>query len=168
MHRRPEEGVYKLLIDTYRFRMEDNLNRKGGRNKEPLLYGGAADGRVRFVRFLDLAESRTGLLPSWWSTAKREGCIMVGSEAGWSSLAREVSKGELIEHFGNSLMPMQLRLFGEQVYGRGPGGQSGEMILMIRMAAGKWSSRVLCFRCQFHVWSTSLIGDCMREHDAFI
>ncbi|KAH6711912.1 putative MYND domain protein [Leptodontidium sp. MPI-SDFR-AT-0119] len=136
MHDRPEEDVYKLLIDTYRFRMEDNFNLEGDRNKESL-YGGAADGRIGFVRFLGLAESRTGLLPSWWSTDKGKECIALGlgSDNGWSSLAHKVAKRGLIEHYGNPLMPMQLRLFGEQVYGRGPGGQSGEMIIMMQMKA---------------------------------
>ncbi|KAG4431779.1 hypothetical protein IFR05_012736 [Cadophora sp. M221] len=136
MHNRPEEDVYKLLIDTYRFRMEDNFNLEGARNKESI-YGGAADGRIGFVRFLGLAESKTGLLPSWWSTDKGKECIALGlgRDNGWSSLGQKVAKSGLIEHYGNPLMPMQLRLFGEQVYGRGPGGQSGEKIIMMQMEA---------------------------------
>jgi splicing suppressor protein 51 len=116
--------------------MEDNFNLEGDHNKESI-YGGAADGRIGFVRFLGLAESKTGLLPPWWSADKGEECITLGLgiNAGWSSLTHKVAKSELIEHYGNPLMPMQLRLFGEQVYGRGPGGQSGEMIIMMQMQA---------------------------------
>jgi len=118
--------------------MEDNFNLEGDRARDSV-YGGAADGRVGFTRFLTLAESRNGLLPPWWSKEKAEECMALGlsNEAGWSSLARKITKSQVIEHYGNDLMPMQLRLFGEQVYGRGPGGQSGEMIIMMQMQTEK-------------------------------
>jgi splicing suppressor protein 51 len=137
LHNRPENDVFKLLIDTYRFRMEDNFTLEGDRDRDSV-YGGAADGRVGFQRFLRLAEVKDGLLPSWWSKEKGDECVALGLSNGpWSSLAKKVTKSELIQHYGNSLMPMQLRLFGEQVYGRGPGGQSGEMIIMMQMQAEK-------------------------------
>jgi len=117
--------------------MEDNFTLEGGRDRDSI-YGGAADGRVGFQRFLELAEAKDGLLPSWWSKEKADDCVSLGLSNGpWSSLAKKVTKSELIEHYGNSVMPMQLRLFGEQVYGRGPGGQSGEMIIMMQMQAEK-------------------------------
>lgn len=46
-------------------------------------------------------------------------------EGKWSELACVIQKSEIIEHYGNLIMPMQLRMFGEQVYQRGPGGMSG-------------------------------------------
>jgi hypothetical protein len=42
---------------------------------------------------------------------------------GWSFLANLIEKSDVIEYYGISSMPMQLRMFVEQVYGRG--GQSG-------------------------------------------
>jgi len=134
MHERPEQDVYKLLIDTYRLRMEDNYNLEGDADADGI-YGGARDGRQGFRRFLRLAEGRRGLLPSWWSQEKAAECEAVGMRDGWSSLATALEKRNVIDHYGNPNMPMQLRMFGEQVYGRGPGGQSGAMIRTFQMQA---------------------------------
>jgi len=132
LHDRPEQDVYKLLIDTYRFRMEDDYNLEGNADVDSI-YGGARDGRQGFRRFLRLAESRRELLPSWWSQEKAVECEAVGMNDGWSSLASAIEKSDIIEHYGNPNMPMQLRMLGEQVYGRGPGGQSGASMLQVQM-----------------------------------
>jgi splicing suppressor protein 51 len=134
LHERPEQDVYKLLIDTYRFRMEDNYNFEGDADVDSI-YGGARDGRQGFRRFLRLAEGTRGLLPSWWSQEKAAECEAVGMDDGWSSLTSAIKKSDVIEHYGNPNMPMQLRMFGEQVYGRGPGGQSGAAMRQIQMQA---------------------------------
>lgn len=71
-----------------------------------------------FRRFLKLAEKRKGLLPQWWSVAKREECErmgMVGKQ--WSSLLCAMEKTDVVEHYGDPLMPMKLRALGEKVYG---------------------------------------------------
>lgn len=131
LHDRPQQDVFKLLIDTYRMRVEDDA--KAGEIDTDSLYGGAADGRHPFRRFLRLAEKRTGLLPSWWSREKEAECIAFGLTPGWSSLAAAVEKGDIIEHYGSSVMPMQLRMFGEQVYKIGPWGQSGASMMQLQM-----------------------------------
>ena len=134
LHDRPQEDVYKLLIDTYRFRMEDDYNLEGDVDDDSI-YGGAPDSREGFRRFLRLAESKPGLLPSWWSQVKAAQCEAVGMKGGWSSLSSAIEKSDVTEHYGNPNMPMQLRMFGEQVYGRGPGGQSGAAMRQIQMMA---------------------------------
>jgi splicing suppressor protein 51 len=134
IHDRPEQDVYKILIDTYRLRMEDNFNLEGEADSDGV-YGGAPDGRQGFRRFLRLAETRPGLLPSWWSQEKAAECEAVGARAGWSSLSSAVEKADVIKHYGNPEMPMQLRVFGEQVYGRGPGGQGSATLLAMQMMA---------------------------------
>lgn len=134
LHDRPEQDVFTLLIDTYRFRMEDNYNLEGDGDVDSI-YGGARDGREGFRRFLRLAEGKRGLLPSWWSQEKAAECEALGMNDGWSSLASAIEKSDVIEHYGNPNMPMQLRMFGEQVYGRGPGGQSGAAMRQIQMMA---------------------------------
>lgn len=134
LHDRPEQDVYKILIDTYRLRMEDNYNLEGISDADSI-YGGARDGRQGFNRFLRLAESRRKLLPPWWSQEKAAECEAVGMNDGWSSLASKIKKSDIIEHYGNPNAPMQLRLFGEQVYGRGPGGQNGASIIKVQMMA---------------------------------
>ncbi|KAJ9652709.1 hypothetical protein H2201_009203 [Coniosporium apollinis] len=131
---RPEQDVYTLLLDTYRLRMEDNYNLEGDADVDSI-YGGAPDGRQGFRRFLRLAERRRGLLPSWWSPEKAAECEAVGMNGGWSSLSSAIEKSDVIEHYSNPNMPMQLRMFGEQVYGRGPGGQSGVAMRQVQMMA---------------------------------
>jgi len=136
LHDRPDSDVYQLLIDTYRFRMQDNFTLEGDRSKDSI-YAGEADGRVGFDAFLRLA-SINALLPSWWSKEKADEYMALGLNNGsWSSLTRKVEKSQLIEHYGNGEMPMQLRLFGEQVYGRGPGGQNGDMVIKMQMQVEK-------------------------------
>lgn len=113
--------------------MEDDYNLEGEADEDSI-YGGAVTGERGFQRFLSLAQSRRGLLPSWWSEEKSSECMQLGmTNSGWSSLASAVNKGGVIEHYGNPNMPMQLRMLGEQVYGRGPGGQPGAGMMRMQM-----------------------------------
>jgi len=114
--------------------MEDNYNLEGQADADGI-YGGAPDGREGFRRFLRLAETRPGLLPSWWSQEKAAECEAVGVAGGWSSLSRAIQKSDVMEHYGNPNMPMQLRMFGEQVYARGPAGQNGATMRRFQMMA---------------------------------
>lgn len=143
LHNRPERDVFKLLIDTYRLRMEDNM--KAGEVDTDNVYGASSDGRGGFRRFLRLAEKRAGLLPSWWSLEKAVECTDFGLSRGWSSLASAVEKSDIMEHYGNPAMPMQLRMFGEQVYETGPWGQSGAAMMRIQMQAEKGGSKTTYF-----------------------
>lgn len=73
-----------------------------------------------FKRFLDLAESRTGLLPPWWNAQKRQECERMAVDSnGWSDINCAVEKSDIQEHYNNSTMPMMLRVLGEKIYGRG-------------------------------------------------
>ncbi|KAI8602168.1 putative MYND domain protein [Dissophora ornata] len=133
LHGRSEQDVFKLLIDTYRLRLDDDY-KYGGDADTNSIYGGAPDGREGFLKFLVLAENQRALLPSWWSKEKANECVTLGMEKeGWSSLANPAEKADLVEHYGDPLMPMQLRMFGEQVYGTGPGGMSGAAMLQAQM-----------------------------------
>lgn len=135
LHNRPEKDVFKLLIDTYRFRMEDNYSMEGDVDEDSI-YAGAASGLPGFRRFLSLATRKTGLLPPWWSSDKRKECEATGiGGQEWSDLSCCIEKHDVVEHYGNPMMPMQLRMFGEQVYGRGPGGQDGAAMMRAQMMA---------------------------------
>ncbi|KAK4232691.1 tudor domain-protein 1 [Achaetomium macrosporum] len=126
LHDRPEKDVYRLLIDAYRLRVEDNYNFDGDVDDDSL-YGGTPNGLRGFKRFLELAGS-SGLLPPWWNADKQRECEafgMNGSSGQFQDLRCAVEKSDIIEHYGDSLFPMQLRMFAEAVYGRGPGGQNG-------------------------------------------
>lgn len=52
-----------------------------------------------------------------------------GGSGAWESLSAAPEKADFIEHYGDSRMPMQLRMFAEVVYGSGPGGQDGKVMM---------------------------------------
>ncbi|KAE8336067.1 hypothetical protein BDV24DRAFT_178855 [Aspergillus arachidicola] len=140
-HSRPqnleEKGVYKLLIDTYRMRMEDQYTIEGEVDEDSI-YSGRPDSRDGFRRFLRLVEKKRGLLPPWWSPEKAKACVAYGlNKDNWSSLDCCAEKGDFIEHYGDPTFPMQMRMFGEQIYGRGPGGQPGFQMMQMMMQAEK-------------------------------
>ena len=135
LHGRTETDVFKLLIDSYRLRMEDDYNITGDVDEDSL-YGGAANSVRPFQRFLTLTRQRPGLLPEWWTDDSARKCVKYGRESkNWSGLSYAVEKHDLIEHYGHPTMPMQLRMFAEQVYGTGPGGQNGEAMLDLQVGA---------------------------------
>jgi splicing suppressor protein 51 len=73
-----------------------------------------------FQRFLDLAESRAGLLPPWWNAEKRRECERIAVDrTQWSDINCTVEKGDIQERYENVMTLMTLRLLGEKIYGRG-------------------------------------------------
>ena len=96
LHDRPERDVYRLLIDAYRMRMEDEYTLEGEADADSI-YGGAADGTAGFRRFLRTVEQRRGLLPGWWTPEKSAACVEFGrdSDENWSSLSRAVEKEDI-------------------------------------------------------------------------
>lgn len=136
LHNRPEKDVYKLLIDSYRLSQDDDFNFEGIRDRNTL-YGGAVDSLRGFQNFLSLAETRQTILPSWWSEEKAKACEAFGMEAGnWHSLRKKATKAELMKKYGDQNMPMQMRIFREQVTGRGPMGQDSSLMRMMLMLEG--------------------------------
>ncbi|KAF9216146.1 hypothetical protein BGZ59_010886 [Podila verticillata] len=131
LYDRDTDDVYKLLIDTYRLRVEDDYVLEGEVSANSL-YGGG-NPLEDFKDFLKKCHAKKGLLPPWWTKDCDKDCLAVGTKAGWSSLRSAVEKGDIINHYSDSLMPMQLRMMGEQVFGRGPGGQNGDSMLRIQM-----------------------------------
>ncbi|KAF3766013.1 hypothetical protein M406DRAFT_223444, partial [Cryphonectria parasitica EP155] len=135
LHNRPERDVYKLLIDTYRLRMADRCGLEGVREADSLYAPGVTDAMPGFRRFLGLVEAKRGVLPSWWSAEKERECERLGGGGGgWSSLRRKIEKSDVLAHYRDEKFPMQLRMFGETIYGRGIGGQDGTMIRRMMMA----------------------------------
>lgn len=134
LHDRPKKDVYKLLVDAYRLRMEDEYTIESEVDVDSV-YGGAQDGgRHGFQRFLSRVEDVPELPPLWWTPETFAECLDFGVEtSGWSSLMRAIDKKAVIEHYGDSKMPMQLRMFAEAVYGHGPGGQDGTQMRKMQM-----------------------------------
>jgi splicing suppressor protein 51 len=105
------------------------------------IYSGAPSGMPGFQRFIRRAQVLGGLLPDWWSAEKTVECERVGAgDSGWSSLQRRLEKGAVLAQYDDQLMPMQLRMFGEQVYGTGPGGQPGAVMRRQMMQRGRGAS----------------------------
>ncbi|CAO3565365.1 unnamed protein product [Mortierella alpina] len=132
LHGRPEQDVYMLLIDSYRMMQEDNYSLEADVDADSV-YGGAPDSRGAFKRFLKQAEARPGLLPSWWSPEKAAACLRFGLSDAWNSLSHAVEKHDIVDHYGDPLMPMKLRMLREQITLRGPGGQSGAAMMQMQM-----------------------------------
>lgn len=139
LHDRPEKDVFRLLIDVYRMRTEDDYKFDGNADVDSI-YGGASDGGVNgFRRFLAEVEKKPSLLPAWWNVEKKEECVRFGQGGdSWARLDCAIEKLDVQEHYGEDRFPMQLRMFGETVYGRGPGGSDGTSMrkMMASMEGG--------------------------------
>jgi splicing suppressor protein 51 len=131
-----------LLIDVYRLRMEQAYM-YGGFVDFDGIYSHGEDGSNGLIRFLKLLEPKPDILPDWWSSSKLSECVEFGfrahvSGSSWSDIALAIREDDVVEHYGDLSMPNQLRLFGEKVYGNGPGGSiSGNAILAVHLAAEK-------------------------------
>lgn len=140
LHNRPELDVYRLLIDAFRLRLDDDY-KYSALNTAGSVYAGSSTSLPAFRTFLDRVEAKPGVLPPWWSPEKRAQCIKLGTEEpeDWLSLRFGPEKGDISEHYGNPQMPMQMRMFVESVYGSGPGGQDGTGMrqMMMGMEAGQ-------------------------------
>ncbi|KAK0766242.1 hypothetical protein N5P37_001134 [Trichoderma harzianum] len=125
LHNRPETDVYKLLIDSYRLRVEDTHVFKG-EAMEDSIYAGCKNGRRGFRKFLRRAATIPGLLPPWWTKEKSTACEKFGMvPSQWQNLRYTARKREIMEHYGDHLFPMQLRMLAEAVYGIHPCGTAG-------------------------------------------
>ncbi|KJZ80346.1 hypothetical protein HIM_00196 [Hirsutella minnesotensis 3608] len=134
LHDRSEKDVYRLLIDAYRLRVEDIYVIEGEADAGSI-YGGAADGLRGFQAFLERVERCPGLLPQWWDANKKTECETLGmASSPRHNLRTKVHKSDIIEQYGDPQFPMQLRMFVESVYGRGPGGADGTGARKMMMA----------------------------------
>lgn len=112
LHDRPENDVYKLLIDCFCLRQEDEYSFKGDVDYD-FIYGGGPNSKGPFLRFLNQAKAAKGVLPPWWSSKNAKARVAFGMERGsedWSSLACCIEKHDSQDHYGSQDMPMQLRM----------------------------------------------------------
>lgn len=118
LHLLSEKDTFTALIDSYRLRVEDEYTFTGEISTRSL-YGGA-NPLPDFRRYLNLAEKRPGLLPPWWTNEKRNSCEKVAvDKSQWSDLNCAVEKSDIVEHYGDGMMPMKLRMLAEEVYKKG-------------------------------------------------
>jgi len=140
LHDRPEKDVYRLLVESYRMRMEDDYALDCNPNADSI-YAGVKNPLPGFRRYMRLVKSCRDLLPSWWNPEKEKECEKFGMDKtndSWYDLHCAIEKSDIIEHYSDSRFPMQLRMFAEAVYGRAPGGMSGTPMrkMLVSMESG--------------------------------
>jgi len=110
------------------------------KNTEDSIYAGEPTSMPAFRKLLTKAEKKPIILPSWWNDEKRKEFEQFGassSEVNFSDPACCIEKHDIIEHSNDPLMPMQLRMFAEQVLERPLMGQSSATMLQMQM---KWEA----------------------------
>ncbi|KAF8338137.1 uncharacterized protein EI90DRAFT_3041784 [Cantharellus anzutake] len=121
-------SAYGRLIDAYRMRVEDEYTFRGDMDGTGFLYGGTVSNPIRHFReFVTKAQRRNrqlmsagkpGALPGWWNSAVDKKAIeKMAQEDDWFNIKYAVEKSDIQEHYGNSLMPMKLRILGESICG---------------------------------------------------
>ena len=110
-----EREAFERIVDSYRMRVEDEWNFRG--------LSGGEDHERDFGVYLDIAERKGGVLPSWWTAEKREECERLGRDTnGGCCLQYSVTKADIQKKYKEELMPMRLRMIAQMVTGEKVGG----------------------------------------------
>lgn len=108
-----EAKAFAAIIDSYRLRKDDehkfNGDASGLYNEE--------DPIPDFQDFLTQAEACGDVLPPWWSLQKRLACERLALSDQWCNINSAVGKSDIMEHYGDPLMPMRLRMLAERATG---------------------------------------------------
>jgi splicing suppressor protein 51 len=107
LHGISQTGTYKLLIESYRLRDEDEYKFRGdvAVTLDPTAPNSSRKHSNAFKRYLLKAEKREGLLPPWVTALHTKGCVNMGAEHPDYSRKGWVEKQNIIEHYGNPLFP---------------------------------------------------------------
>ena len=124
LHDRPKKDVYKLLIDSFRMRQQDDMKLEN-KTHPNTIYTGAASSIEPFQKYLAQAKTRPGLLPPWWTPETKSECEAFGESGAWQDLRKKVTKEDMIKHYGDDKAPMQVRMLAEAIIGVGSMGQNG-------------------------------------------
>jgi splicing suppressor protein 51 len=131
LHGMSEQDAYCALIDSYRLRVEDEFIFSNVK-KEFSKYSNNPQPLQGFQRYLDRVEAKARLLPPWWSVEKRRACeVLAQNRSQWSCIFFSAKKSDIVEFYKDSMKPMQLRIFAEEVEGwnvSGQGASSGANI----------------------------------------
>lgn len=133
--------VYRLLVEAYRLRMEDDYKMTGVHGTDiDCIHGSAPNIRISFRRFLEKAPLMPGVLPTWWCERRQHECEEFGMRDGWYMLWNVISIDTLVERYGDRDFPTHLRVFASQVLGTAPDGLHLNDILQAGAAAEALSS----------------------------
>ncbi|KAM0417377.1 hypothetical protein ACHAPT_012611 [Fusarium lateritium] len=124
LHDRPEKDVFRILIESYRFRMEEHHFCKGELIQDSL-YSGLDDARLGFRRYVQTANTRNGLLPPWWTPKKLEECEEFGMcGRNRQDLHLALEQFAITCDYMDWRYPWELRILAEDVFGEGVVGRS--------------------------------------------
>ncbi|KAJ3466911.1 hypothetical protein MRS44_004475 [Fusarium solani] len=124
LHNRSERDVYRILIDSFRFRMEEQCQHDG-QAVEGTIYDDLDDSLPAFKQYLETAASRRNLLPPWWTPQKQRECEAFGmTGTDFQDLHMALEQFSATWHYADSRFPSQLRMLAEAVYETGVGGTS--------------------------------------------
>ncbi|KAH8736380.1 putative MYND domain protein [Ilyonectria robusta] len=131
LHGRPEQDVYRILVDTYRLRMDDVFVTTQ-KAEEDSIYSGRVTGLSGFHRFMGIAAAKEGLLPPWWNEDAARECGRIGLPAVGLPhylLSAKISEKVVAGRYGDPTFATQLRIFGASVYGSYLKGLPGDVVL---------------------------------------
>lgn len=135
-----KKETFNILIDVLRMKQEDTYAIEGD-TMVGTIYDGEENSIPAFRTLLKKAANVKGLLPPWWSGEKAAECIAYGARTDHNfSLSAAQEKSDIQEKWKDPQMLMKLRMLGEKIYGRGPGGQPGAAMLSMMMAQEGGSS----------------------------
>jgi hypothetical protein len=141
LHNLSEKDTYCALIDSYRLRVEDEYKFSGVKKEFSLLASNPQPLRG-FQQYLDRVEAKARLLPPWWSADKRRACESLAQDRNqWSCIFVSAAKSDIIDYYGNSMKPMQLRMFAEEVEGWNVSGQGDSSGANIAALLGQMGMR---------------------------
>lgn len=109
----PEKEAFRQIVDSYRLRVEDVYVFDGDACALYAEQNPVAD----FEDYLYVAEKKGGILPRWWSREKRGECVQMGCRSETCNLYHAVEKSDIVEAYGDRLMPMKLRMIAQMVTG---------------------------------------------------
>ncbi|KAJ5387090.1 hypothetical protein N7509_009631 [Penicillium cosmopolitanum] len=128
---RPKEDVYKLLIDAYRLRINDDLKFRNIQHADPIYEDAPNEdtihaetsfgGTPNLFLFLQMADL-VGLMPTWWDASETASCIDRAKYLTWSNIATQVTADDVKEYDGDNSMVLRLRIFADQVIDMPPMG----------------------------------------------
>ena len=81
------------------------------------------------------------MFPEWINEKKLGDCIVFGMRSSmvnsdWGGLKAKTTPEDIAAWYGDESMPLQMRIFAEQVYGDDPSGQAKDMKLRAQFMAG--------------------------------
>ena len=88
-----------------------------------MLFRSAQESPLRdFKQFIRLGYSRSKL-PKWWDPRKHMKTVTgLALSHPWSNIKYAVEKSDIVEHYGDPMKVMVLRMVAEQIHGCSPGG----------------------------------------------